>query len=234
MQKIFRYFLAFIIGTFVFSIAPAVQAQNQQFIRKLYEMMNANQKSLTSLKARVRMETYNSQIKGDPDKKEGQVIYLPAKNRNANVRIDWTYPYNETLSVVNGEYKLYRPRLETVYTGKTKEVSTQQQGVGSSLSFINMSSAELKQNFSAEWREPELIADGTISAYHLKLTPKTPQRYNFAEVWVTEDGMPVQVKVHEKNGDTTNVLLLNIQKNAKINKNDLAVSLPKNVKVIKG
>lgn len=233
MQKFFRYFLVLVIGTFVFSVAPVVNAQQQQYIRALYDKMSANQKTLTSLKARVRMEYYNPQIGGKPDTKEGRVIYLPTKGRSANVRIDWTHPENETLSVLNGEYKLYRPRLGAVYTGKTNEVS-KQQGVGNSLSFINMSSAELKQNFSAEWREPELIAEGTISAYHLKLTPKTPQRYNFAEVWVTEDGMPVQIKVHEKNGDTNNVLLLDVQKNVKVNKNEVGVSLPKNVKVIKG
>jgi outer membrane lipoprotein-sorting protein len=233
MQKLIRYFLATIICAFVFGATIQINAQDQQNIRALYERMSANQKSLTSLKARVRMETYNPQIK-DTEGKDGTVIYLPAKGRNANVRIDWEKPEQETLSVVNGEYKLYRPRLETVYIGKTKEVSKQQDGVGSSLSFINMSSQELKQNFSAEWRDPELIANGSISAYHLKLTPKTPQRYQFVEIWVTEDGMPVQVKVHEKNGDTTNVLLYEIQKNVKINKSDVAVNLPKNVKVIKG
>ena len=60
-------------------------------------------------------------------------------------------------------------------------------------------------------------------------------QYAYAEVWVTAEGMPTQVRTYEKNGDWTNVLLFGTQKNALVRIDDLKFkNLPKTVKVIKG
>ena len=136
------------------------------------------------------------------------------------------------MSSVNGKYLLYRPRLEQVIEGKTKDV--QKKDASGGLQFINMSAQELKQNFDAKYLGAELIANNSVSAYKLKLTPKKAMQYDYAEVWVTEDGMPVQAKIYEKNGDWTNVLLFNVEKNTRISAKDLVPNIPKNIKRIKG
>lgn len=231
MQKMFRFGLVLIFSAFIFSANVFAQGDNGK-IRELYNRMSQNQKTTKSMISGVRMENYNSQLK-ETETKDGEVKYLPAGKQSANIRLDWRAPQQEILSVVDGNYILYRPRLNTVYRGKTKEAQ-KSQNVGNSLSFIGMSGAELKQNFDAKWiSDGEQLADGT-NAYKMKLTPKTAANYNYAEIWVTEDGMPVQVKIYEKNGDTTNVLLYNMRKNAKVGKNDLKVSVPKNAQEIKG
>lgn len=233
MKKIIQYFVLTAIAVFAFGAMSQTNAQDQAVIRELYNRMGENQKTLKSLKSKVRMERYNSQLKEVETAQDGTVLYIPAKGKNANVRIDWTYPQQETLSVVNGKYLLYRPRLEQVIEGKTSEV--QKKDAGSGLQFINMSPQELKQNFDAKWLGSELIANGSISAYKLKLTPKKPMQYSYAEIWVTPEGMPTQVKMYEKNGDWTNILLYTLEKNASIKINQLVLSnLPKNVKRIKG
>lgn len=230
MKKLIQYFVLTAIAVFAFG---TVQTNAQApVVRELYNRMNENQKTLKSLRSKVRMEKYNSQLKEIETKQDGTVLYIPAKGRNANIRIDWTYPQQETLSVVNGKYLLYRPRLEQVIEGKTSEV--QKKDAGGGLQFINMSSQELKENFDAQYLGTELIANGSISTYKLKLTPKKPMQYNYAEVWVTQEGMPTQAKIYEKNGDWTNVLLYEVQKNASIKINDVALNVPKNVKRIKG
>jgi hypothetical protein len=233
MKKLIQYFVLTAIAVFALGAANQTNAQDQAMIRELYNRMGENQKSLKSLKSNVRMEHYNSQLKEIENKQQGTVLYIPAKGRSANVRIDWTAPQQETLSVVDGKYRLYRPRLEQVIEGKTSEV--QKKDAGSGLQFVNMSAQELKQNFDAKWLGSELIGDGAIAAYKLKLTPKKPMQYAYAEVWVTAEGMPTQVRTYEKNGDWTNVLLFGTQKNALVRIDDLKFkNLPKTVKVIKG
>jgi outer membrane lipoprotein-sorting protein len=233
MKKIIQYFVLTAIAVFAFGVIQAKAQVDQSLIRELYNRMSENQKSLKSMRSKVQLDRYNAQLKDSDPTQQGTVLYIPAKGKNANVRIDWTYPQQETLSVVNGKYLLYRPRLEQVIEGKTSEV--QKKDAGSGLQFINMSSQELKQNFDAKWLGSELIAKGTISAYKLKLTPKKPMQYSYAEVWVTPEGMPTQVKMYEKNGDWTNILLFETQKNASIKLDQLGLNnLPKNVKRIKG
>jgi outer membrane lipoprotein-sorting protein len=232
MQNLFRYVLAGIVAVVVFGSASQINAQDPQYVRALYGKMGENQKTLRSLKTTVRMERFNTQLGIPDDAREGTALYVPAGAKNANVRIDWTKGAQETLSVVDGKYMLYQPRLGQVIEGKTKEV--QKRDAGSALSFINMTPAQLKQNFDAKWLGQEVVAN-VHSAYKMKLTPKTPQSFKEADIWVNESGMPVQIKLYEKNGDVTTVLLLDIQKNASINKNQLKLSnLPKEVKRVKG
>jgi outer membrane lipoprotein-sorting protein len=233
MKRLIQYFVLTAIAVFAFGTVNQTFAQGQAEVRELYRLMEQNQKTLKSMKSSLQMEIYNSQLKDLETTQKGTVLYIPAKGRSANIRIDWVSPQQETLSVVNGKYLLYRPRLEQVIEGKTSEA--QKRDANSGLQFINMSSQELKQNFDAKWLGSELIANGAIAAYKLKLTPKKPMQYNYAEVWITKEGMPTQVKIYEKNGDWRNILLFNTEKNASIKLDQLALNnLPKSVKRIKG
>jgi outer membrane lipoprotein-sorting protein len=58
--------------------------------------------------------------------------------------------------------------------------------------------------------------------------------FDHAEVWINEEGMVVQFKVYEKNGDWTNVLLFDIQKNANVKGLIGGFNPPKGTKVVKG
>jgi outer membrane lipoprotein-sorting protein len=68
----------------------------------------------------------------------------------------------------------------------------------------------------------------------LKLTPRGGAGYKFAEVWVSDDGMPVQTRVTEKNGDSTLVRLTNIQRNARVSTDEIKLEVPAGAKIVKG
>lgn len=191
--------------------------------------MEANRKTLTSMRSNVRMEQYNSQI-DDTDVREGTMMYLPNKNmRKPNLRIDWKTS-QETLSVLDGKYKLYRPKLNMVYVGNAESKTTQ---VGGAFDFVNMSTAQLKQNFTSKWDKIEETKNG-IPAYKLKLTPKNNSvSYSYAEIWVDDSGMPIQAKVIEKNKDYTIVSLSGIERNAKIDRKQFELKIPKGVEEVK-
>ena len=147
------------------------------------------------------------------------------------IRIDWTKP-DEQLAVIKTDYILYRKRLNQVIIGKVGKAKNSA-NAGGALSFMSMSKGQLKANYTPEYLGRETLKSGT-SAVHLKLIPKTAQKYQYAELWVDDDGMPLQMKIVEKNGDSTTVLLSSVKKNPTINTDDFKINYPKDTKVIKG
>ena len=71
-----------------------------------------------------------------------------------------------------------------------------------------------------------------MPTWHLELTPKAPQSYKSADLWVDGNGMPIQARIMEKNNDTTTVYLSNLQKNVTINASGFKVEMPKNIKCV--
>ncbi len=226
-----RLFRSFIVAAFVFGIvgmAGVVSADAQ--IDLILKRMDDHNKAMKSMKASVLMSKTNAQLGGDADISRGTAIYLPRPGRNALVRIDWTSP-SESLAVVDKSYVIYRPRLSQAYTGNVDKAQGTAK-TSSALAFMNMSRAQLRDNYSVAYLG-EAVLDGGVRAWHLELTPKAQASYKKAEIWVDPDGMPVQTKIFEVNNDTTTVRLSNIQKNITINQSEFKITLPRGTKIIK-
>lgn len=231
MKNFLRFGIAAIAFVLFFNAFAVTETKAQNIIGEILKRMEAHRNILTSLKANVTMVKYDSLLK-ESDTTEGTAIYVPLKEKDALVRIDWTKPAQETLAVVKGQYTLYRPRLNQVIIGDTKNAK----GSGKAnnvLAFMNMSKAQLQANYSVKYLGQENIKGG-IPTWHLELTPKTAQSYKSAELWVDGDGMPLQAKIVENNNDTTTVLLSNLVKNQTIKADLFVVKLPKGVKQIDG
>ena len=211
-----------------------VETKAQGILNDILKRMDNNYKSLQSLRANVAMDKYNSQI-DEHDIYDGKAIYyFEPKKKGRYVRIDWTKPVQETLSVVNKKYVIYTPRRKQAITGNASDAKGSGKA-GNLFSFINMSKAELKSNFDIKYFGEEKIGSD-IPTWHLEMTPKNSASYNFkkAEMWVDGNGMPLQIKITENNNDTITLLLTNIQKNVAIKANVFKVDLPKGTNIIKG
>src|SRR6185503_16519932 len=160
----------------------------------------------------------------------GVVLYLPRAGRNASVRLEWKSPTQELISVQNGKYVLFRPRLNTVYIGSTSKGAPK--GTGGIMDMLYMSKQQLEAKFQPLQDVREETLWGGVSTIHLTLVPKNGG-YKYAEVWIDNSGMPVQSKIVEKNDDATTMRLVSIEKNVKISSDDIPVKLDSNVKVIK-
>ena len=200
-------------------------------LNEILKRMEINRNSMQTLRSDVTMVKYNAQLK-ESDTIQGTSIYLPLKGRDALVRIDWVKPVEEKLTVVNGEYTLYRPRLKQAIIGNAKNAKGNGKANGA-LSFMNMSKEQLKANYTIRYLGEEKVG-GKIPTWHLELTPKTATNFKLAELWVDGNGMPIQAKVIETNNDSTTVLLSNFKKNATINADDFKIKLPADTKKIKG
>lgn len=229
MKKLFLLGLAASMLTFAPSVYPTAQAQGPAVVSSVLNRMERNGRSISSLRANVVLQKYNAQLK-ESDTSFGEVYYVPGKGRNPSVRLNIQRPRNEVLAVKGGEYVLFKPRLNMAYKGSTNSKNSKASGV---LGFgFNATSAELKANYDVQF-----VGEGSLDGPHvvmLKFVPKGKADFKFAEVWVDDNGMPLQTRVTERNGDSTLVRLQNVQKNAKFSGDVFNVQLPSGVKIVKG
>jgi len=235
MKKIFAPALAVLMLAASLSVTPpSARAQGPGMISSILNKMDRNRKSLGSLRASVHMQKYNAQIR-TADDQFGEVQYVAAKGRDANVRVDWRRPVVEHLAVSGGQYTLYRPRLNQAYQGSTKTAGSSKGKAGGVLGFaLNMTGAQAKNQFNVEIVGEGELYKGSPHVWWLKLTPRGRAEFQFAEIWVTDDGMPIQTRVTEKNGDATTVRLTNIQRNAAVPGGAFRIDLPPGTKIVKG
>lgn len=211
-------------------VSPAsANAQSAGLVSSVLNRLEKNRANLKSLRAGINMEKYNSQL-GTKDTSTGVVLYIPGSGRNASVRLEWKSPQHEILSVQNGKYMLFRPRLKTVYTGSSKQAPKSAGGI---MDMMYMTRQQLEAKFQPLQDVREETLWGGVSTIHLTLVPKGNSNYKYAEVWIDAGGMPVQSKIVEKNDDATTMRLVSVEKNPKISSDDIEIKLDSNVKVVK-
>jgi len=208
-------------------------AQTPGLVSSILSRMKRNERSLKSLRANISMHKYNSQLR-DTDTYQGIVFYIPGSNGSGSafVRLEWTNPQREILTVAKGNYDLYKPRLNVVYRGKTDSVKGK--GNNDVLALMSMSTAQLRAKFGELEDVREETLPGGVWTQHFRATPKGAASYKYIEVWVDKDGMPVQTKMVEKNDDSTTMRLSNVEKNSSIPMDQFKQTLDSRVKVVKG
>jgi outer membrane lipoprotein-sorting protein len=228
MRKLSRLGIFAVAVAFFFG-ALSVSNADAQALNEILDRMENHKNALQSLEADVMMSKYDSTLKLSDDV-SGSTYYLPGKGRNATVRIDWKKP-KETLVVKDSKYILYRPDLKQAITGKVSDKDKNTK-TSSALDFMSMSKSELKNNFEIQKLDNAFI--GKEEVWHLKLSPKTKKSYEYAEIWVDGNGMPLQAKVVERNNDSTTVRLSNVKKNIRIDAALFKLKLPKGTQMIDG
>jgi outer membrane lipoprotein-sorting protein len=222
--------LAILVAAVAVSSPKRVDAQSAGLVSALINRMEKNRRELKSLRAGISMEKYDAHLR-DSDKRGGVVLYMPGQGRNSYVRVDWQYPAKETLAVADGQYTLFRPRLNMAYRGTAGSSRAKTGGV---FDFLNMSGQQIRTRFEPLQDIYEETLWGGVQTTHIKLVPKGGASYKYAEVWIDGSGMPVQTKVIEKNDDATTVRLMNVERNAGISLDQFKLQLDSKVKIVKG
>lgn len=231
MIKFLRLGLAAIALTFFFNAFAVTETKAQGPLNEVLKRMEASRNTVSSLRANITMVKFNNQL-GESDTYQGTTVYLPAKGRDALVRIDWTSPRKESLAVVNKQYVLYNASLKQAIVGKVNDAKGNAKA-NNALAFLSMSRDQLRANYTVKYLGQENVKGGIPTA-RLELTPKIASSYKSAELWVDKDGMPIQAKVTENNDDSTTILLSNLQKNGTIKASVFKIDLPKGTKVVEG
>lgn len=219
-----------VLSAAFFVSMPSANAQSAGLVSSVLNRMERNRQSLKSLKASLSMEKYNAQLR-DKDNYQGVLVYMPASGRDALVRIEWQKPQHEILAVSNGQYTLYRPRLNMAYKGNSKSSRNKAGGV---LGMMYMTRQQLEANFQPVKDVREETLWGGVSTIHLTLVPKGNSSFKYAEIWVDSSGMPVQTKIVEKNDDATTMRLSSLERNLRLPGDTFDLKLDSNVKIVKG
>jgi len=213
--------IALLVVIFVFS-SVCVTAQVAEILKR----MEQHRKALKSLRAQMTVSKFSVQT-GGTYTKEGALTVLPQKNDNNLVRLDSTKPDTENFLIVENQYLVYFPNQKLAYTGPAADSQKILFFI-----FADLSREKMAADYNVVYRGQDKVG-GTVPAWKLELTPKTEQSYQKIELWIDANGMPVQLKVHESNGDWTNVAVSQLQKNVVINAAEFKIALPKNTKIIK-
>ncbi|HXL80947.1 MAG TPA: outer membrane lipoprotein carrier protein LolA [Pyrinomonadaceae bacterium] len=222
--------LTMLVGAIALASPRAANAQSAGLVSAVLNRMEHNRQSLRSLKASLSMEKYNAQLR-DSESYSGVVLYIPGSGRDASVRIEWQKPQHEILAVANGQYTLFRPRLNVAYKGSSKSSKNKAGGV---LEMMYMTKQQLEARFQPVKDVREETLWGGVKTTHVTLVPKGNASFKYAEIWVDSSGMPVQTKIVEKNDDTTTMRLSSLERNLKISADEFSVKLDSNVKIVKG
>ncbi len=222
--------LTMLVGAITLTSPTTASAQSAGLLSSVLNSMEHNRQSLRSLRASLSMEKYNAQLR-DSEKYSGVVLYIPGSGRDASVRIEWQKPQHEILAVANGQYTLFRPRLNMAYKGSSKSSKNKAGGV---LEMMYMTKQQLEARFQPVKDVREETLWGGVSTIHLTLVPKGNASFKYAEIWVDHSGMPVQTKIVEKNDDATTMRLSSLERNPRISSEEFVVKLDSNVKIVKG
>ena len=233
MKRLFTPVIALVVFFTALATAPQQQANGQSagLVSSVLAKLQKNHDTLKTLRASVRMQKYDAHLRENDDY-YGAILYMPGVGKNASLRLEWSKPQHEILGVLNGEYTLYRPGIGAVYKGSTRKKGPATDN--EIIDMLKMSSTELQNRFQPfEDARDESLGDG-VTATHLKLIPIKATSFKYAEVWVDSAGMPVQLKIVEKNGDATTIRLTNLERNRPLSAGDLAVKYPASAKIIRG
>jgi outer membrane lipoprotein-sorting protein len=214
----------------VFSFLMACDKKSEKAVSVL-KRLETNYKSLKSFRADITMERFNSQL-GENDCYNGKFIYLRQGKDSPLVRIDWTKPTEESLTIVNREYTLYRPRLQQSLVGKIDQPEVAS-ALKDGLDFLNKSKAELKADLTFKYLGKQKLTNGILTE-HLEFTSKSAKNYKKIEFWTDKSGMLIQFKIFLNNNDSITISLTNIEKNKNIAPEIFKINLPKNTKIVRG
>jgi len=194
----------------------------------LNKMENAHQQ-MKSLKAELIQQKTNPQI-GSTDTDYGVVLYKPSSGKEkGKLRIDYTRPSKDIVSVVGETVTFYQPRINQVFKGTLNRLSKGK--AGANLIGLDSSLKALTVNYNIEFVRDEAINSHMTTL--LRLTPKSGGQYSAIDLWVNQQNwLPAQWKMSERNGDYTVITLKNLQLNANVTDAAFVVSIPSGTKVV--
>ncbi len=221
-----------VIGIVLMCVAIAYsQARNTQAaLDSVLAKMDAVGRNFQSFSADFTQRKYISVLKEFDTPESGIFIYARAKDGSALLRQEFKTPGRKILTIKGGTATVYQPSINqatVVNLGKNRD-KAEFLALG-----IGQSPARLRETFSVEYQGEEKLDAAPCSIIVLK--PKSSSTAAFLTtitLWVkTANGMPIQQKLQEPNGDYLLNKFSNEKLNPKFADSDFEQKLPKNADI---
>jgi outer membrane lipoprotein-sorting protein len=164
------------------------------------------------------------------DLDEGTITVKKLKANDIRILIKFTKPEPKMVMIGGGKAQVYTPKANEVQEAdikKHKDLINEVLLLG-----FGSSSKDLKASYTIQLGGPEVI-NGTPTV-RIELAPKSEEtRHTIkkCELWVPENGVPVQQKFYEGGGDYQIATYSHIVLNPNIPDSAIKLDLPKGVKV---
>ena len=214
--------------------APVSWAEDISTVEEVLERMAAAYGSVKSLGAELEQVKSYPQL-GMTDPPEKGVLHVKRKSKNnLLVRLEIQQPEQRIVTVGDGRYMLYQPRIKQAIEGRVDTKASNSSGT-SFMSYFMGDLSGAKKDYDFELVGEEQV--GRHQTIHLRLTAMTGGEgyYPQIDLWVDQDlWIPVRQELVEPNRSVTTLEFGDIRINDEINDNVFKIKLPANVERVKG
>jgi outer membrane lipoprotein-sorting protein len=162
---------------------------------------------------------------------EGTIIVKKVKPGDVRILINFTKPEPKTVMIGGGKAQMYNPKTNEVQEAdikKHKDLINEVLLLG-----FGSSSSELKASYTITLGGPEVV--NGVPSIRIDLVPKKEEirhQIKKCELWIPENGLPLQQKFYESGGDYQIATYSHIVLNPNIPDSAVKLNLPRGVKVI--
>lgn len=188
--------------------------------------MDQSAAAFRTVSAQVR-RVHHTEVIHEDDEEFGTFL-MKRQDKDVTVLLHTTRPAEKLAAFHKDKVEIYTPKINTVQEwdfGKQRNLVDQFLLLG-----FGTPGKELARNYSVK-----LIGDERVSGERtsrLELIPKLAkfrENFNKIELWVSDQGYPLQQKLYQPGGDYYLVVYSDLKWNPSLGENDLRLNLPKGV-----
>lgn len=228
-MRTLRIRIGFVVVATVITLTGPQAALSRDRVSDIFRKLEVRYRKVRSIRAELTVQRYNGQLK-ETDTILGVLTYASPSGRGFSLRVDLKRP-DEFLTVNDGNYMIYRPRLNRAYVGNLRN-GRPLGGFTSFFDIANLSKAELLANFTTEFQGRQALPGG-VRADLVMVTPKATSVIRSVEIWVDKKGLIRRARMFERSGDITTFTLTKIKKNPKLPERAFVVPLPKSAVILR-
>ncbi len=203
----------------------AGQAKSQAELDQALAKMERVGKSFRSFQANFTQKKYTLVLEEFDTPESGKFLYARAKDGSALLRQDVQKPASRVLTISGGVATVYQPgvkQAQVVSLGKHKD-KAEYLALG-----LGQSPRRLQESFTIEYQGTEAVGGSPCWILYLKPKSKAAAAYfSGITLWVKKsNGVPIQEKMQEPNGDYLLVTFSDEKLNAPIPESKFEQKLP--------
>ncbi|HKG22063.1 MAG TPA: outer membrane lipoprotein carrier protein LolA [Blastocatellia bacterium] len=223
-----RFSLFFLAAAISISQVSTTRANGE--LDQILANMQKSAQGIRTLYAEMTQEK-RSKALGGKEIYKGEIFLKHSGPGNDKVRINYSSPSNQSVSVVGDEIILYQPRIkQAIITSRKTQAAKNQE-----FSFVATpynSVPQLKSRYTIVYKGQEQVGDA--SAAVLELTPKTASAAQKLTMWVDQSSwFPIKYQVIDKSGDISTFTLRGLVKNSAVGDSLFKIKWPGDTKVIR-
>lgn len=218
--------VALAAGVLVSSAAPAGDSDLQSVFARIDKAATAFKGLTADLKRVSHTELVNAN-----ETDEGTIAVKRFKPEDTRILINFTSPEPKRISIGGGKGQVYTPRANEVQVADIKKHRDLINAV--LLLGFGASSVDLQAAYTVRYGGSETLNGAPVT--RIELVPKNEEILHSikkCELWIGENGIPVQQKFYEPGGDYQVATYSHIALNLNLPDSAVRLELPKGVKVI--